>query len=122
MSQILGSGTVLTTNEVAVIVSLTNLLVTPGGEGVTKNTTTTFTNTSLGAGTWYNSEALTIQGDSKTFTLLHAPATTVYLLGGHQPQVYGVDFTGAINGVNTTFKYVNAVDPSIISDQYATYS
>ena len=123
MSYISGTGTVLTSTEVAVIVSLTNMLVTPGGSAIVKNTSTTFGNASVGGGggTWYNSEQVTLAGDKKTFTLAHPPTSVVYLLGGHQPQIWGVDFTGTINGVNTTFVYGTAVDPSITSDQYATY-
>src|SRR5665213_2134392 len=121
MSYISSPGTSLTSSELATVVSLTNLLVTPGGEAVVKVTGTTFGNASSGGGTWYQSEAVTLGGDSKTFTLAHAPTSVIYLLGGHQPQIYGVDFTGTINGSNATFVYATAVDPSIATDQYATY-
>lgn len=118
-------GTPLTSQEVAAIVSLTNLVVTPGGDAITKTSVSpnTFANTSVSGsgGTWYTNEPITLAGDNKTFTLLHAPTSTIFVLGGHQPQVYGVDFTGTINGSNATFAYASAVDPSIISDQYATY-
>lgn len=125
MSYISAPGTSLTSAEIAAIVSLTNLAVTPGGDAITKSSISpnTFINSSVSGsgGTWYTNEAVTIGGDSKTFTLAHAPTSTIFLLGGHQPQVYGIDFTGSINGTNATFVYTTAVDPSIITDQYATY-
>ena len=101
--------------------SLTNLVVSPVGEAINKTGATTFSNTAAGGGTWYQSEQVTLAGDDKTFTLAHAPTSVIYLLGGHQPQIYSVDFTGTINGTNKTFAYINAQDASIISDQYATY-
>lgn len=125
MSSIFSPGTSLTSAEIDVIVSLTNLAVTPGGDAITKSSTSpnTFTNTAVSGsgGTWYTNEAVTLGGDKKTFTLLHAPTSTIFLLGGHQPQIYGVDFTGTINGINATFAYVVAQDNSVLSDQYATY-
>ncbi len=123
MSYINSPGTPLTSAEVDVIVSLTNLAVTPGGSALTKSSISpnTFANTATGGGTWFINELVTIGGDSKTFTLAHAPASTIFLTGGHQPQIYGVDFTGTINGVNKTFAYASAVDASILTDQYATY-
>lgn len=123
MSYIAGGGTPLTSAEVAVILALTNLVVTPAGQAIAKTGSTAFGNVTAGTATWYQSEAVTISAaDSKTFTLLHAPTSVIYLLGGHQPQVYGIDFTGTIDGVNKTFAYTTAVDVSILSDQYATYS
>lgn len=124
MSYITSPGTSLTSAELATVVSLTNLLVTPGGDAITKTSVSpnTFANSAVSAGgTWYTNEAVTLGGDNKTFTLAHPPTSTIFLLGGHQPQVYGVDFTGTINGSNATFVYVTAQDPSITSDQYATY-
>lgn len=124
MSQISSPpGTALTSQEVAAIVSLTNLVVTPGGEAIVKTSTSpnTFSNASTGGGTWHQSEVVTLAGDSKTFTLANAPTSVIYLLGGHQPQIYGIDFTGTIDGSNKTFAYVTAVDSSLLTDQYATY-
>lgn len=124
MSYINTPGTQLTSAEIDTIVSLTNLAVTPGGDAITKSSISpnTFGNSAVtGSGTWYTNEAVTLGVDNKTFTLLHAPTSTIFLLGGHQPQVYGVDFTGIINGINATFAYATAQDPSITSDQYATY-
>ncbi len=115
-------GTALTTAEIAVIVSLTNLVVSPAGQAVKKTSTTDFSNASTGAApTWYQSEVLILQADRRTFVLQNAPTATVFLLGGHQPQVYGIDFTGTINGVNKTFIYAAQQDASILTDQYATY-
>lgn len=116
-------GTPLTSAEVAIIESLTALLVTPSGQALTKATSTTFANAAIGSSTstWKQSEVVTLLGDRRTFTLGSAPTAVIYLLGGHQPQIYGIDFTGTINGVNKTFVYVSQVDPSIIADQYATY-
>lgn len=124
MSYYNNPGTQLTQAEIDTIVSLTNLVVTPGGNAVTKTSLSpnTFANASIGgAGTWYTNEVVTLGGDSKTFTLAHAPVSTIFLLGGHQAQIYGVDFTGTIDGINKTFAYVTAVDSSLLSDQYATY-
>lgn len=125
MSQISSPpGTALTSQEVATISSLTSLVVTPGGEAIAKTSTSpnTFGNVTPGSdATWHQSEAITLEGDAKTFVLAFAPTSVIYLLGGHQPQIYSVDFTGTINGVNQTFAYVTAVDPSIQADQYATY-
>lgn len=122
MSHIDTPGTQLTSAEIETIVSLTNLVVTPGSQAVVKTATSpnTFSNASS-SGTWYQSEAVTLGGDNKTFTLAHAPTSVIYLLGGHQPQIYSIDFTGTIDGVNKTFAYATAVDASLISDQYATY-
>lgn len=125
MSYINSPGTALTSAEVDVIVSLTNLAVTPGGDAITKSSVSpnTFVNTAVSGsgGTWYTNEALTLDGDKKTFHLAHAPASTIFLLGGHQPQIYGVDFTGTINGINKDFAYATAQDTSVLNDQYATY-
>ena len=76
----------------------------------------------IAGATWYNGEQITIAGDNKTFTLAHAPTQTIFLYSGHQPQQYGVDFTGTINGVNKIFVYANTLDPFLLSDQFATYS
>lgn len=122
MSNISNAGTLLTTAEIAVVLSLTNLLVSPSGQAVVKTGTTTFGNAASGSGgTWTQSEKLTLAADNKTFVLAGAPSSVIYLLGGHQPQIYGVDFTGTINGVNKTFVYGTAQDASVTADQYATY-
>lgn len=122
MSYIGGVGTLLTAAEVATILSLTNLVVSPSGQAINKTTATGFGNTAAGgSGVWTQSEKLTLAGDGKTFVLANAPTSVIYLLGGHQPQVYSIDFTGAINGVNKTFAYVTAQDASVLNDQYATY-
>lgn len=121
MSNISNVGTLLTTAEKAVIVSLTNLVVSPSGQAVGKTGTTTFGNVASGGGTWTQSEHITLAADNKTFTLATAPSSVIYLLGGHQPQIHGVDFTGTIDGSNKTFVYATAQDASVTSDQYATY-
>lgn len=121
MSYIDSIGTQLTSSELAVIVSLTSLGITPTNQAVNKITSTTFGNAAVGASSWTVSEQITLAGDRKTFTLLNAPSAVIYLFGGHQPQIWGVDFTGTINGSNKTFVYVAAQDPSLLTDQYATY-
>jgi hypothetical protein len=73
-----------------------------------------------GGGTWYV-QKVTLAGDNQTFTLSHAPQSVIFIYSNNQPQIYGTDYTGTINGTNTTFVYTNPVDPSLLSYQYATY-
>ncbi len=123
MSYISSGGTPLTTAEINTILSLTNLVVTPAGQAISKTGSTSFGNVTAGSATWHQSEVVTVSpADHRTFTLAFAPSSVIYLLGGHQPQVYGIDFTGTIDGSNKTFVYASAVDPSLLTDQYATYS
>jgi len=114
---IYSSGSLIENNVIA-------LKFTGGGQSVTANPDGSVTISIPGGGstTWYQGEQLTLAGDNKTFTLKNAPTSVLFVWGGHQPQIYGVDFTGTINGSNKTFVYTNAQDPSILSDQYATYS
>lgn len=119
----IGDGLQLTSKEVLTVQNLHALAVGGAGQAIVKTGAETFTNVTAGGGTtaWTGPEHLTLAGDSKTFILAVAPTAVITLYGGHQPQIYGVDFTGTIDGVNKTFAYVSAVDASIISDQYAIY-
>lgn len=98
----------------------TNVTIVP----VFKNGVLTLTVNSTGggsAGTWYLGEQVTLGGDSESFTLAHAPTAIVELLLDRQPQIYGVDFTGTINGTNKNFAFTSPVDSSLLTLVYANY-
>ena len=71
-------------------------------------------------GAWYV-EKVTLAGDNKTFTLSHSPTSVIFLYSNNQPQIYGTDYTGAINSSNATYVYTVPIDPSLINYQYASY-
>jgi hypothetical protein len=60
-----------------------------------------------GGATWYLGEQITLGEDNRTFTLNHAPTAKIELLLDRQPQIYGVDFTGDIDGDNKTFAFTS---------------
>jgi hypothetical protein len=109
----------LVANNVTTINFTSNLTVTANADG---SVTVSASGGGGGGATWYQAEQITLAGDNKTFTLAHAPTAVIFLTSGHQPQLYGVDYTGTINGTNKTFVYTNPQDPSVLNDQYATYS
>lgn len=75
-----------------------------------------------GSSTWYVGEHVTLAGDGKTLTLLHAPTSVISLTVDRQPQINGLDYTGTIDGTNKTFAFGTAIDPSLLTLIYADYS
>lgn len=121
MSQI-SQGNELTSNEIAMIEALAALSTSGAAQAIQKTGPTSFANVNLsgGAAIW-KYEPITLDGDNKTFHLAQAPASMVFYYSGHQPQLYGLDFTGTINGSNKDFVLGSAQDSSLLSDQYAIY-
>lgn len=75
-----------------------------------------------GSSTWYNGEQITLAGDNKTFTLAHAPSSTIFPFVDRQPQIYNLDFTGTINGINKTFVFTVAIPSSLLLLVYSNYA
>lgn len=75
-----------------------------------------------GSAAWTRGEQITLQADSKTFTLSKAPTAVLNLTLDRQIQIPTLDYTGTINGSNKTFAFVSAVDPSLQSLIYGDYS